>query len=367
MHHRTLFQLLSTTAAALLLNACGDGGSPDDGGGASTGGADPGGAGSGATPTPTDNSKVIGYSMLSAANPFFQVISDAMKDEAAKHGYSVIAVSGDLKVEKQREQVEDFIARKVSAIVLNPCDSKAIGPVIEKANDAGIPVFTCDIKSLSETGKVEAHIATDNKAGGVQAGEAMGEAMGEEGGKVAIIDYKSAESCLLRVAGFKEAIDHFNENNATIRIEIVRELGGEGDREKGRTAAQDIIQAVPDIRGIFAINDPSALGAASAIEDAGKTGQITLVAFDGNPEAKKAIRDGIIYASPIQFPSKMGRETVTTIIKYFNGEEIEEEQLIPPYLYKKEDADKDENIDNWAHLQQKHPLPQATVALVVHD
>ena len=297
---------------------------------------------------PGDSSKVIGYSMLLSGNPFFNVISEAMEEEAAKHGYSVIAVSGDQKVEKQLAQVEDFIAKKVSAIVLNPCDSKGIGPVIEKANAAGIPVFTCDIKSLAETGKVEAHIATDNKAGGVQAGEAMIEAIGEEGGKVAIIDYKDAESCLLRSEGFKEAIAKFNESNPGNKIEIVREIGGKGDREIGRVAAQDILQAVPDIRGIFAINDPSGLGAAGAIDDAGKAGQITLVSFDGNPEAKKAVRDGVIYATPVQFPAKMGRKTVETIIDHFNGKEVEAEQLIPPYLYKKEDADKDENIDEWS-------------------
>ena len=315
----------------------------------SCGGGEDAGLGAAAGIVEADSSKVIGYSMLSSANPFFQVITQSMTEEAQKHGYTVVAVSGDLDLEKQRQQVDDFIARKVAAIVLNPCDSKGIGPVIEKANEAGIPVFTCDIKSLAATGKVEAHIATDNFAGGRQAGEAMIEALGGTGGKIGIIDYKDAESCLLRVAGFKEVIDAHNAGNPNAQFEIVRELGGEGDLEKGRTAAQDIIQAVPDIDGIFAINDPSGLGAWSALNTAGKSDDIVLIGFDGQPDGKKAVRDGKFYASPIQFPSKMGTQTVNTIINYFNGEAVEAEQLIPPVLYKKEDAMNDPDIESWGY------------------
>lgn len=294
------------------------------------GGNEPGDAANGAGVESGGSSKVIGYSMLSSANPFFKVIARSMTEAAEEQGYTVVAVSGDLDLEKQRQQVDDFIARKVAAIVLNPCDSKGIGPVIEKANAAGIPVFTCDIKSLATTGKVEAHIATDNFAGGRQAGQAMIEALGEAGGKIAIIDYKDAESCLLRVAGFKEVIDAFNNEHPDARFEIVRELGGEGDLEKGRTAAQDIIQAVPDLDGIFAINDPSGLGAWSALNTAGKADDVVLIGFDGQPDGKKAVQSGKFYASPIQFPSMMGKQTIATIVKYFNGESIEAEQLIPP-------------------------------------
>ncbi|MCB1097615.1 MAG: substrate-binding domain-containing protein [Verrucomicrobiae bacterium] len=339
--------LLTASAALLLLASCGGGSQTESGADASAS---------------VDSSKVIGYSMLSSANPFFKVISRSMTEEAAKHGYTVVAVSGDLDLEKQRQQVDDFIARKVAAIVLNPCDSKGIGPVIEKANEAGIPVFTCDIKSLASTGKVVAHIATDNFAGGRLAGEAMIEALSGNGGKIAIIDYKDAESCLLRVAGFKEVIEQHNAQNPGAKFEIVRELGGEGDLEKGRTAAQDIVQAVPDIDGIFAINDPSGLGAWSALDTAGKAESVVLIGFDGQPDGKKAVQAGKFYASPIQFPSMMGKQTIDTIVKYFNGEAVESEQLISPMIYKQEDANNDPDIDSWGFLQNSPE--QGEIALV---
>src|SRR5207249_9791984 len=98
--------------------------------------------GTGDTKTSAKSKGTIAISVLTMNNPFFKVIADTMTEEAAKHGYKVVAVSGDNSVAKQQNQVEDFITDKVSAIVLCPCDSKAIGAVLKKANGAGIAVFT---------------------------------------------------------------------------------------------------------------------------------------------------------------------------------------------------------------------------------
>lgn len=285
-------------------------------------------------PTSLGGSKVIGYSMLTASNPFFDVISKAIQEEAGKHGYQVIPVSGDEDVKKQSDQVRDFIVRKVSAIVLNPCDSKSIGPAIEEANKAGIPVFTCDIKCDAPAAKVLAHIATNNFQGGQMAAEAMIEALGEAGGKVLILDKKEVESCTQRVAGFKETIAA----KAGGKIQIVSELPGSGERKKGHDTAQAALQTYPDLAGIFAINDPSGLGAYAALEEAGKVQQVKIVAFDGQPEGKQAIKDGRIYADPIQFPDEIGRQTVRAMMDYFAGKKVEAEQLIPTKLYRKQDG-----------------------------
>src|SRR5205823_9375415 len=109
-------------------------------------------------------------------NPFFKVIGDNITEEARKHGYDVKVVSGDFDIAKQQNQVREFLVQKVSAIVLCPCDSRAIGSVIEEANKQQVPVFTADIACLAPGAKVITHIATDNYSGGKQAGKAMIEA-----------------------------------------------------------------------------------------------------------------------------------------------------------------------------------------------
>lgn len=283
--------------------------------------------------------KTIGVSVLTMANPFFKEIADVLTEEAAKEGYDVIVVSGDEDVVKQQKQVKDFLVRKVAAIVLCPCDSKAIGSVIKEANDAKVPVFTADIAYLGEDAKVVTHVATDNYQGGKQAGEAMIEALGESGGKILLLDYQKVESCILRVKGFKEVLAKHNET-AKGKIEIVKELPCNGQKQMGYKATQDALQPHPDLAGIFAINDPAALGARAALENANKADQVKIIGFDGQPEGKKAIAEGKIYADPIQHPDKIGRETARAIVRYFRGEKMEPQILIPTNLYRKADAAK---------------------------
>jgi ribose transport system substrate-binding protein len=297
------------------------------------------------SPAPPAQSKgTIGVSVLTLTNPFFKVIGDSITEEARKHGYETVVVSGDFDVAKQQNQVKDFIVKKVAAIVLCPCDSKSIGPAIQEANDAGVPVFTADIACLAPGVKVISHIATDNYGGGKQAAEALIEAVGESGGKVVVLDFKQAESCLMRVKGFKEVIAKHNEGRKSGAIEIVSELPGDGKKDQGFKCAEDALQAHPDLVAFFAINDPSALGARAALEKAGKADRVKIIGFDGQPEGKQAIKEGKIYADPIQYPERIGAMTVATILKYFAGEDVLAEQLIPTGLYRQADGQKDAEL-----------------------
>ena len=285
----------------------------------------------------------IGVSLLTLDNPFFKVIGDTIAAEGAKQGYEAIVVSGDKDVAKQSNQIKDFIVKKVSAIVLSPCDSKSIIPVIQEANAAGIPVFTVDIPCNEPGVKIVTQVATDNFSGGKEAGVAMIEALGEAGGEVAVLHFKQAESCQLRVKGFREVIDAHNAAGSG-KIEIVAELESGGAKDVGFKAAEDALQANPNLRGIFAINDPAALGARAALEKAGKTG-VFIVGFDGQPEGRQAIKDGKIYADPIQFPDKMGAQIVDAIIRHSKGETLPPQLLIPTSLYRRADAERDPELN----------------------
>ncbi len=282
----------------------------------------------------------IGVSLLAMSNPFFKVIADNMTAEAAKYGYDVVAADGNFDVARQSNQVKDFIANKYACIVLSPCDSKAIGPVIREANDAGIPVFTVDIASLAPDAKVIAHIATDNYAGGKVAADGMVKALNGKG-KVGILSHNETESGLMRANGFKDRLKELGKDKD---MPVVSDLPALGSREKGFSACQDMMQAHPDITGIFAINDPTAMGALAALEGIGKADQVKIIGFDGMPECMQAIKDGKIYGSSIQFPDRLGRGVVQAFVKYMNGEEVKPVELLPTELYTKAEADKDPNL-----------------------
>lgn len=280
----------------------------------------------------------IGVTCMDLTNPFFKLIANVMEEEAAKYGYQVVALSGEIDPAKQNNQMTDFAAQKYDAVFVNPVDSQAIAEGIKKVHQAGIPIFTFDIQVTDPQAKefVVSHIGSDNYQGGRLAGESMIKATSDKG-QIAIIGYPETSTCMLRVKGFK---DYLEENNS--KIEIVTELSGRGNRNDGYAVATDLLQAHPDIVGIFAINDPSALGAYAAVAKAAKTEQIAIIAFDASPAGKQAVYEKKLFDTPQQFPRKMAKGTVQAFIKYLNGEPVEKNISIPCSHYYYEDSVNDE-------------------------
>lgn len=276
----------------------------------------------------------IGMTCLDLTNPFFKLIANEMAQEAAKYGYEVIALSGNQDPARQNNQLLDFAAQGYDAIFLNPVDSKSAGEGVKKAYAAGIPVFTFDIQVTDEEANkmVFSHIGSDNYQGGRLAGESMMKIIGDKG-QIAILSLPEVTSCILRVDGFR---DYLRENNSG--LQIVTELSAKGNREEGYNVATDILQAHPDIVGIFAINDPSALGAHAAVQKAGKTDQITIVGFDASPAGKQAVFENKLYDTPQQFPRKMALSTVQAFIDYLEGKSLKKNNFIPCEHYYYEDS-----------------------------
>jgi ribose transport system substrate-binding protein len=297
--------------------------------------AEPGSRGPGDRLSTPDG--VIGLSVLTSDNPFFDELADGLREAAAEYNYDVIVTAGQQKPLLQDQQVDDFITKQVHAIVLCPCDSRAVGATIEKANRAGIPVFTADIASMADTGEVVCHVATDNRGGGEAAAEAVIEMLGGRG-NVAVLNHPRIESAILREEGFKGRIEDAPE------IKVATTLPGGGERKMSFDSAKDALQTHPDLDGFFCINDPSALGAIRAIQELKKTDQIKVVGFDAQPEARRAVKDGALYATIVQYPREIGRKTAEVIHEHLLGKEVEPEILIPVTIYRKSDADADPEL-----------------------
>ena len=202
--------------------------------------------------------KTIGVSIQDSEAQFYQQMQAGMQAEAQKFGYSISFVDANRDNARQQQQVEDFISRKVDAIVLTPYDSKAIGSAIVEANKANIPVFTADIANASKQGTVISHIASNNEQGGEQAGTLMCKAIGGSG-SVAILDQPEVTSVMDRVKGFKAALAAHCPN-----VKVVADTDSNGSRTKASNDMSDILQAHADLKGVFGINDDSALGAVTA-------------------------------------------------------------------------------------------------------
>jgi ribose transport system substrate-binding protein len=316
----TYLRAAGTLALLASITACAHGGSNSSG----SSSAQPAAVASGA--------KTIGVSIQNREAQFYQDMEAGMRSEATKHGYSLTVVDANRDNAQQQSQVEDFVSKKVDAIVLTPYDSQAIGSAIVEANNANIPVFTADIANASSQGKVVAHIASDNVQGGYVAGTLICKAVGGKG-DVAIIDEPEVTSVQDRVKGFKQAVAKLCPG-----VKIVADVDSGGARTKANSDAGDILQAHKDVVGIFGINDDSALGAVAAVGAAGMTGKIAIVGYDAGPEARAAIAKGTMYGDALQHPKDIGAATIDAIATYFTGKAPPPVVHIPVGTFTRDDA-----------------------------
>jgi len=259
-----------------------------------------------------DQTTTVGVTLLTMQHQFYQALRAGLEEEAKKDGYHLLVTSAEFDPARQANQIDEFIVQKVDALIVCPCDSRSVGASIVAANEANIPVFTADIASTSPIGEVTAHIASDNIQGGREAAKLLATAIGDKG-KVVILSHPEVASVTDRVRGFKEEIaKHPN-------IEIAAELSAEGKRDKAVSVMEDMLQAHPDLVGVFGINDDSALGALAAIEAAGKLAQVKIVGYDATPEARAKIEAGAMYGDVIQHPHKIGQLAMQAVHDCLSG------------------------------------------------
>lgn len=260
---------------------------------------------------------LVGVTLLTQTHSFFKDLEAGLREEAAKRNLNLIVVACEMDPAKQAAQIEDFVAQKVSAILVAPCDSNAIVPQLAGPEAAGIPVFTADISAHG--GKIVTHVASDNVQGGRLAARALAEAMGDQG-KVLIIDHPTVASVQDRVKGFDEEMKNHP------GITIVARPSADGQRARAMAVMEDALQANRDLKGVFGINDDSALGATAVLNAAGRT-DVVVVGYDASPEAQAAIRaGGPLKAEVVQDPRRIGRTAIEMIAKHLAG------QAVPPIV-----------------------------------
>ena len=271
-------------------------------------------------PLAASASQTLGVVISTLNNPFFVTLKDGAEEKAKELGVELVIYDAQDDSGKMTSSMEDLVQKKVGAILVNPTDADAVVPSILKANAAGIPVFTIDRGATS--GEVVTHIASDNVAGGKMAGEFLAEQIGGSGKVVELVGIPGTSAARDRGKGFHEAMEKYP------NIEIVASQAADFNRDRGLAVFENILQAQPEIDGVFAHNDEMVLGAIAAAEAAGRKG-IVFVGFDAVDDAVKAVKDGKLAATVAQQPKEMGLLGVEYAVKYLNGETIPDNVPVP--------------------------------------
>ena len=266
----------------------------------------------------------VGVSVSDFGNPFFVQIAKGVVQKVAAIGTpdaTVSVVSNNYDLATQIQQINDFIVEGVQMIVLNAADSEGVLPVLEKAKQAGIVVIAVDIEAQG----ADATIMSDNFQAGRMACEYMAERLQGEG-DVIIINGPFVSSTIDRVAGCKASLTQY----PAIRL-LSDEKNGGGSQDGGLAVMTALLFAFPKIDAVFAVNDPTALGADLAARQAGRD-EFFIVSVDGAPSAEEALQDGVslLMATAAQDPRVMAMRGVDIGYGLLNGSKPEQNPTLLP-------------------------------------
>lgn len=243
------------------------------------------------------------------SSQYWKIVAAGAKDAAEKNNVELTLAGppSEDDVEQQINMIEDALTHKPAVLLLAPSQPPTAIPVMEKAKKMGIPVVLIDTDV--EWPSKATFIGTTNVDAGKQGGQALAKAL-KKGDKVVLIDGAPGNpACTDRVKGAEQVL-----KAAGMKIAAVQP--GYSDRDKALNVMQNILQAQPDIKGVFAANDEMALGALRALQQGGK--KIPVIGTDGIADAANAIKAGDLYATVAQQPYDMGRIGVETAIKLAN-------------------------------------------------
>ncbi|KAB0569111.1 ABC transporter [Pseudomonas palleroniana] len=246
--------------------------------------------------------KALGISMGSLGNPYFVTLADGATARAKElnPNVKVTSVSADYDLSKQFSQIDNFISSKVDLILLNAVDPSAMASAIKKARDAGIVVVAVDVDAKG----VNATVQTDNVEAGKLACQFLVDKLSGKG-NVIIQNGPQVTAVTDRVKGCKAAFA------AAPGIKVLSDdQDGKGSREGGLNVMQGYLTRFPKIDGLFAINDPQAIGSDLAAKQLKRSGML-ITSVDGAPDIENALKtDTQIQASASQDPWAMAQTAV---------------------------------------------------------
>ena len=263
----------------------------------------------------------IGFSLWTMEYTFFQNLEAGVRGACEDFGYEYIMIDQNQDPQKMVQDINALVGQKVDGIVITPVDPGAIGPAVQNARDAGIPVTCADI---GKTGPVNALLISNNYQGGQMAMEFIHEQVKDDPNNTWKVGVGRVQPqwtyARQRGEGF---MDKARELGYEVSSEIVV---NPPSAEGGYDTMQQIMSAAPDIVGVYFASGREAVGGANAVKATGK--DIVVVGYNGDPEELQAIEDGILHATIAQQPYFIGYESVRVLKEILEeGEEYEDAEV----------------------------------------
>ena len=273
---------------------------------------------------------VIGVSLLNLSSEFIVMLNRAMEARAREAGVRLIVNDAQRSAERQVQQAESFVAQRVDAIILNPCEVDASSPAVDKALAAGIPIV--NVNSETRTAPT-AFVGSNDEESGRIAMEYLVRRLNGKGNVVMMHGYMGQAAQLQRDAGAKQVLAK------NPGMKLIAEQTADWDRAKAMSLMENWIQSFgAKINAVFAHNDEMAMGAVVALEQAKAKNRTVVVGVDAIADALQAVKEGRLDATVFQDAQGQGRAAVDVAAKLIRKEAIDKKTLIPFQLVTKENV-----------------------------
>jgi ribose transport system substrate-binding protein len=248
---------------------------------------------------------------------FWQAVKSGA-EQAAKDLKVKVTFEGpetEAMVDKQIDMLSAALAKKPQAIGFAALDSQAAIPLLKKAQAAKIPVVAFDSGVDSDIPVTTT--TTDNKAAAALAADKMAELIGKSGEVALVVHDQTSRTGVDRRDGFVNRVKSTYPN-----IKIVSVQYGGGDQLKSTEITKSILQASPNLKGIFGANEGSAIGVVNGVKEMKRNGKVVIIGYDSGKQQKNAIIDGSMAGAITQNPVGMGYKTVEMAVKAIKGEKL---------------------------------------------
>jgi ribose transport system substrate-binding protein len=273
--------------------------------------------------------RLFAVSFQTMNNPFFVELNEGLERVVASHSDRLVTLDAQFNSLKQKGDVADMLQQKPAALFLNPVNWEGVKGSLLEARRQKVPVIVIDAP-VSDPDLVLCQVASDNVEAGRLACEALAKVKPEA--KLVVLHYSVNKACIDRVAGFKaEMAKHPG-------MKLLDTQDAKGTTEAVRPLMRDLLGRFPDLDAAFPINDPGALGCISAIESAGKLGQVTVVTVDGSQEGVRAILAGKLHSTSAQFPKQIGKIAAEVAYDHLAGKPVQKDIKVPVKLITRENA-----------------------------
>ncbi len=274
---------------------------------------------------------VIGVSLMNLSSEFISMINQAVEAKAKELGVKLLVTDAQRSPEKQVQQVESFVAQKVDAIILNPCEVEASSPAVARALSAGIPIV--NVNSETKTAP-SAFIGSRDEQSAHLAMDYLALRLKNQGNVLMMQGFLGQAAQIRRDQGAREVLAAHPE------LKLLAEQTADWDRAKAMTLMENWIQAYGEkIQAVFAQNDEMGMGAVLALEHAKLKEKVVVVSVDAIADALQAVKDGRLDATVFQDAKAQGGTAVETAVKIVRKQTYEKEVFIPFQLVTRENID----------------------------